>query len=332
MTAAPTHRWPRLAVSSIVFVGLALSSLAGLTLGRAQDRPVPDASPDAGPPDAGTPEARAPTLPAPDPSAGGGHGSITDGVDCIACHTTEGWSLLGGGRAGRGFDHARTGFPLTARHRGAACGQCHRSGEETRRACVSCHEDEHQGRLGRSCDRCHSARGWSDTRPLELHRATRLPLTGMHALADCTQCHVRTGEREWSAPPAECVSCHADDAAIDVHPDHLGRSGAPPFPRDCALCHRPSGWSPAIVDPATLPLVESLVAPPDHEARFRISSGSHRGLSCDGCHVEPESPRRIECVGCHAHDRTRLAASHRGTPIATDGAGCLHCHPGGMRR
>jgi hypothetical protein len=261
------------------------------------------------------------------------HASITEGLDCSACHTTAGWAM-GTGTGGRGFDHARTGFPLTGVHRMASCTDCHQAGLETRRDCASCHEDEHQGRLGRGCDRCHSSRAWADTRPLEMHRATRLPLTGMHALADCTQCHLRPGERAWSAPPAECVSCHAEDAArTDTHPDHLGRMGAAPFPRDCAQCHRPSGWSPAIVpDPTMLPLVESLVAPADHEVRFPIRRGAHRGLSCDSCHASPDVPRAVECVGCHAHDRIRLARIHGGTAIPTDGAGCLACHPGGMRR
>lgn len=263
----------------------------------------------------------------------GHHASITEGLDCSACHTTEGWAMSRGGSAGRGFDHARTGFPLTGQHRSATCTECHGAGVETRRECASCHEDEHQGRLGRSCDRCHTSRSWADTRPIEIHRMTRLPLTGMHVLADCTQCHVRTGERQWSAPPSECVSCHAEDVArTDVHPDHLGRGGSAPFPRDCAQCHRPSGWSPAIVDPTLLPGTAMLVAPPDHEVRFPISRGSHRGLSCDSCHVSEDVPRAIGCVGCHAHDRVRLARTHRGTAMATDGAGCLACHPGGMRR
>lgn len=305
---------------------LALSTSLGLEAGIAQDARDTTSS-GASSPDAGV-------LPAPAPTSSSGHGSITDGVDCIACHTTEGWSFLGGGGGGgaRGFDHGRTGFPLTARHRGPGCGECHRSGEATRRDCASCHDDPHQGRLGRTCDRCHSARGWTDSRALEQHRATRLPLTGMHVLADCTQCHLRTGEREWSAPPSECVACHAGELALDVHPDHLGRAGSAPFPRNCEECHRPSGWSPAVVDPATLPLVESLVAPADHEARFRIASGSHRGLACESCHTAEASPRVLECVGCHAHDRVRLSTDHRGAVVATDAAGCLRCHPGGMRR
>lgn len=302
-----------------VALGLSIPTALGLEAGLAQEAAGADAG-------------VLPSPVVPPAAAERGHGSITDGVDCIACHTTQGWSLSAGTGAGRGFDHGRTGFPLTARHRGPGCGECHRSGEATRRDCASCHDDPHQGRLGRTCDRCHSARGWSDTRALELHRASRLPLTGMHVLADCTQCHLRTGEREWSSPPSECVACHADDLADDVHPDHLGRGGGMPFPRDCAQCHRPSGWSPAVVDPATLPLVESLVAPEDHEGRFRIGSGSHRGLACESCHVAPASPRLLECVGCHVHDRVRLLTDHRGAAVATDAAGCLRCHPGGMRR
>ena len=75
------------------------------------------------------------------------------GATCQSCHSTAGWKE--GARAR--FDHGKTGFPLTGRHRNVACASCHRtrgsSGEVVfnRMAhgkCTDCHKDPHRGRLG----------------------------------------------------------------------------------------------------------------------------------------------------------------------------------------
>lgn len=262
--------------------------------------------------------------------------SLTEGLDCANCHTPTSWAMAGGASAGRGFDHARTGFPLSGRHGLASCAQCHRPELAIRRECASCHEaDPHAGRLGRQCDRCHTSSAWSDTRNLELHRNTRLPLTGMHALADCTQCHGRVGEREYSAVPADCFACHETDyRRADVHPNHSGATGSEPFPRDCGQCHVASGWAPALFDPATLggaagPLT---VAPPEHEVIFPIRHGPHRGAPCVSCHMTLDLPRAVECVGCHAHDPVTLRRQHPRRLVSPDAASCLGCHPGGVSR
>lgn len=263
------------------------------------------------------------------------HAALTEGLDCANCHTTASWDMAEGRSAGRGFDHARTGFPLSGHHALATCAECHRPDVEVRRDCASCHQDDHhQGRLGRRCDACHGATSWTDTRPLELHRSTRLPLTGMHALADCTECHARTGEREWTQPPADCFACHeADYRRSDVHPNHAGTRGSPPFPRDCGQCHVPTGWAPALVDPALLPRSEALTeAPPEHELAFAIRRGPHRGAPCASCHVAPELPRVVECTGCHVHDPVTLQRQHRGQAYSPVASSCLGCHPGGMGR
>lgn len=260
-----------------------------------------------------------------------------EGVDCIACHTTEGWGLAGGGGSGSGgFDHARTGFPLTGRHRQAACNDCHVPSRAITRDCNGCHQDSHDGRLGQTCDSCHSARTWTRTTAIERHRRTRLPLTGMHALADCTQCHQRGDARRMSDVPADCFACHENEyRRVSTHPSHVGDPADPasvPFPRDCALCHRATGWSPALVDPATLPRSMGLTAGPSHELSFPIASGPHRGATCDSCHRAPSVPRAVTCSGCHAHDPVRVRAQHRVAVAPDDAAACLRCHPGGARR
>jgi len=261
--------------------------------------------------------------------------SITKGLDCSACHTTSGWDLLGGRPSGEsGFDHSRTGFPLSGRHRGAACTECHTSERRISRDCNGCHEDSHQNRLGRACDSCHSATGWHRVRAIERHRRTRLPLTGMHALADCTECHRRSADKQWSGVPADCYACHAKDyQSPTVHPRHTGVPGdptSPPFPHNCAECHRATGWSPAVVSSKTFAVSQGLVDKRAHDARFPISFGRHRGASCGSCHVSLGRPRIVRCDGCHAHSAVRLKRQHQRVPGA--GGACLSCHPGGARR
>lgn len=262
--------------------------------------------------------------------------SITKGLDCLACHTTSGWDLLGGTSSGEsGFDHARTGFPLRGRHRGVACTDCHTGERQVRRDCASCHSDPHQRRHAQSCDSCHSARRWEDVRSFERHRLTRLPLTGMHALLDCTECHRRQSERTFSSVPADCFACHAKDyRRSDVHPRHTGVPGdpsQPPFPRDCTQCHRPTGWTPAVVPASkSFGLAQSLTLPRSHDMRFPISRGKHRGAGCGSCHVSLERPRNVRCDGCHAHSVLQLKRQHRRVQGAI--GSCLGCHPGGARR
>ncbi|HWO08702.1 MAG TPA: hypothetical protein VNN80_04460, partial [Polyangiaceae bacterium] len=117
------------------------------------------------------------------------HGSVTQGMDCSACHSPDGWRAVSATARGSGFDHSRTGFPLTGRHAAQPCASCHGAERQVTRLCAGCHEDAHQGQLGSGCDGCHSATSWQRTDAFARHRQTRLPLTGMHALLDCRECH-----------------------------------------------------------------------------------------------------------------------------------------------
>lgn len=268
--------------------------------------------------------------------------SITQDLDCSNCHTQTSWRMDRGVSAGQGgFDHARTGFPLNGRHRDAGCVDCHRSERSASRECVSCHSDAHQRQLGQACDRCHTATSWSDVSGIRLHRATRLPLSGMHVLAACSECHVRTSESSWRGVPADCYACHAGDyARTDIHPLHRGVPGdasKPALPKNCAGCHRTTSWTPAFA-----PLAFRFRAAPgvasqsqglgrfQHDAVFPLSFGKHRRVPCADCHLDEQAPRLVLCTGCHAHDSARLATQHR--KLGAVGAACLLCHPGGSAR
>ena len=53
-------------------------------------------------------------------------------------------------------------------------------------ACVSCHQDVHQGELGTDCGRCHTERSFIEGAQMQrVHQLTRFPLRGTHASLDC---------------------------------------------------------------------------------------------------------------------------------------------------
>ncbi|HET7501567.1 MAG TPA: hypothetical protein VFK02_11205 [Kofleriaceae bacterium] len=257
------------------------------------------------------------------------HGGFVDDMDCSACHTADSWRLAQGAGAS-GFDHDRTGFPLRGAHVQTGCGGCHnaqRGGPRPTASCDGCHRDPHRGRNDGTCEECHVATAWSDTRTLEQHRRTRMPLTGRHALIDCTACHRRSGERATSDVPADCYACHRTEYhAITVHPIHDGSDGTQPFSRDCGLCHRTSGWQPAIANPDGL---AAAVARAGHDARFVLTTGSHRAAPCAACHLDARRTRLVRCDGCHQD--TALRAQHR-MPVARAATACLGCHPRGAAR
>ena len=251
------------------------------------------------------------------------HGGFVSDMDCSACHTEDGWALAPGA-ARSGFDHDRTGFPLRGAHVQATCDRCHSTGRsQPTTACEGCHRDVHQGRMDGACAECHTAVAWSDTQALERHRRTRMPLTGRHALIDCTACHKRQSERTFSDVPADCYACHRKDYQDpNIHPTH----GAPPFTHECQLCHRTTAWSPALFDPTTLP---RLAARTDHEPYFAIATGSHRTAECAACHADQRRMQLVRCDGCH-QDVT-LRAQHQ-RPVARTASACLSCHPRGAAR
>ena len=257
--------------------------------------------------------------------------SFTQAVPCSACHSTTAWRSRDAVGGAPGFDHATTGFPLTGQHSKTACVGCHNTAS-VKRACVSCHEDTHRGRLSQACDTCHSAVGWKSTQPIEIHRMKRFALTGMHVLADCTQCHLRASENRFTDAPVECVACHQQDYQRPGIFPHVATATTAALPRDCSMCHRAISWVPATMNltgSGSTPLRID-TAPPNHDMRFPVT-GSHRGATCEDCHASSAAPRAVRCVGCHAHEPTRVMQQHQ-RPTPTDGAACLSCHPGGVRR
>jgi hypothetical protein len=151
------------------------------------------------------------------------------GTDCARCHGVAGW------KEKVAFDHDLTRFPLLGAHAVTACEECHASAayQGTELRCAGCHaaKDEHEGRLGSSCESCHNPNSWAAWRFDHASR-TSFALLGAHEEIGCESCHHQpVGPGEKLAIPKDCATCHALD---DPHRDAFGS--------DCGRCHGPSRW------------------------------------------------------------------------------------------
>ena len=254
--------------------------------------------------------------PAPDPGA-------WRQADCEGCHVEGGWTDLRAPDPAV-FDHATTGFPLTAGHARAACGDCHGKGlSALSLRCDGCHDDPHAGGNSRVCESCHDARGWDVPRGFALHEGTRFPLSGVHASISCEACH-RGGRGEPpGTAPTECVACH--EAAMPTrYPDHtlFGLT-------DCGLCHSTQGFLPArfVHQDFTAGICVQC-----HQAEYDGTNhaGQGFGTDCDSCHT-PRSWAFVhgpntagQCTLCHQDDYDATTApNHAARGFGTD---CEACH------
>jgi Cytochrome c7 and related cytochrome c len=240
------------------------------------------------------------------------HGAIRSGVECSACHTTEGWRSV---REPLGFDHDRqTRFPLTGRHADASCGGCHLKlrfdqPKLTSRECATCHLDVHQGRLSADCASCHNTQSFREAASIEQHARTRFPLTGAHIQISCESCHRDDRGGAWTALDTECWSCHRENFAAAKTPDHEGAG----MPHDCTMCHATAAWQTATFEHASV-------------ARGFTLDGRHATMECAGCHGGPGgslkwTPSGVnDCVACHRGDYDH---EHAGSGFPLE---CVSCH------
>lgn len=225
------------------------------------------------------------------------------GANCQQCHSTAGWKSVDRSS----FDHDRTGFPLTGRHRSLPCASCHRGPTFTKMAhqrCTDCHKDPHQGRFGATCQSCHTTAGWKTgtARSGFNHDKTRFPLRGEHRQVACQSCH-GAGRTTRIARFQQCADCHKDV--------HLGQFKGQP----CESCHTVEGFKPS-----TFTLEK-------HQKTSFPLKGSHLAVPCISCH-RPQGPSKTiqfhftstACLTCHGDP-------HRGEVkrFVVQG-GCETCH------
>ncbi|MCC6624944.1 MAG: hypothetical protein IT385_27100 [Deltaproteobacteria bacterium] len=225
------------------------------------------------------------------------------GATCESCHDTTSFVPA------RGFDHARTKFPLTDRHTTVACASCHARDGTGRvdydvqgfERCSTCHGDPHRGKTALSpCTDCHTTRGWREVAAVPpAHSPAGWPLVGEHAGVACADCH---GADLSAKVSTSCASCHTDA--------HQGRFG-----KDCERCHDESGWRH--LDMGRF----------DHARTRYPLEGAHATVRCESCHKK--SAGRVvyrglpfdRCDRCHRgwHEQAELAT------VASVTA-CESCH------
>jgi hypothetical protein len=173
--------------------------------------------------------------------------------------------------------------------------------------CASCHQDVHKASLGRACETCHTAAGWSPAPKFD-HSRSQYPLTGKHVDVSCEKCHTTPGQESGVAKPVaqfkpiahgDCASCHRDP--------HVGRlRGA------CSSCHVTTSFSS----------VEGHSF--SHDRTAYPLRGQHASVACASCHngypSRIDRPQSSTCSGCHS-DPHRGQATIRGA--STD---CATCH------
>ena len=234
------------------------------------------------------------------------------GTDCARCHTTR--SFVDQGQLKRMHELSR--FPLRGAHSAATCDACHAPATSGRpqytgrtTTCLSCHDADYRrakvpdhvaSQFSRDCTSCHGNSSWRNAK--FDHSVTRFPLAGGHLAASCSSCH---SDNVYSGKSMECVACHRGDYDRSANPPH-----SPGFPTTCATCHTVDGWKGAKLD---------------HDATRFPLTGSHRTVTCAGCHADNVyRGKPTACAACH---QSKFAATTR-PPHAASGIPntCESCH------
>ena len=250
------------------------------------------------------------------------------GSACVKCHSDhngENFALLHWEPTSKAFDHTKTGYPLDGKHAAVGCRACHNAqhipaparalltSKDLNRtwlglspACVTCHQDKHQGRFGTNCAQCHSTVDWKAVRIDQQsfdHSKTRYRLTGAHLSTPCQSCHTpgADGQPRYVGIPFEtCSSCHNDP--------HKGE-----FRQGCESCHSTYSWKKS-----------AFTSTFDHSTTHFPLLGKHLEVQCLSCHKSADfkAPMAFaNCADCHNPD------PHRGQFLQrADRGRCESCH------
>lgn len=227
----------------------------------------------------------------------GYHSSVeVKGKNCWKCHSEH------HGRKFRivnfnpdKFDHNKAGFKLTGKHANIKCKDCHKadfiSNSDIKKRsntylglkenCASCHEDFHQGTLGKDCGSCHDTNKFRPAPKFD-HNKVEFKLTGKHEKVECIKCHVkekRNGkdfQKFKNVAFNSCENCHKD-----VHKGNFGKN--------CQKCHVTEGFK--IINKESF----------DHSRTRYPLIGKHRFVKCVDCHIGGLNykPKFAECTNCH---------------------------------
>jgi len=238
------------------------------------------------------------------------------GRDCKSCHKPTAWRSA----LSVSFDHNLTSYKLTGRHRSLRCEQCHRVTETSEfkkwffisfKQCTDCHADKHDGefidRYQNDCAVCHTESSFKPSMfTTERHNQGKFSLTGAHRAIVCAACHVNetTGKNRFRFSSIRCSVCHADV--------HNGQFASIMKDGSCEKCHTTERWNLAVYD---------------HSLTGFALTGTHRSISCAGCHKNVQGGGTAvqfqklpaECETCHPD-------KHAGQFAAEGKTSCNVCH------
>ena len=244
------------------------------------------------------------------------------------------------------FDHGRTTFPLTGRHKTLDCEACHAGGryENLPTECGSCHKlpqkhvvDQRTSLGMGGCTACHSTNDWTGASFSHLPALTAgkcdtchngrtamgKPASHLATTAQCDQCHTTTSfaggtfRHDPATTAGRCDTCHNGRTATGKPAGHLTTTA------QCDTCHRTTGWTPASYANHMNPQL----------------IGAHSPLDCRVCHPQSFSTAFFRdgvqygfCSNCHRRDyRYPGPDEHRskGTNFESSlqiNANCAACH------
>ncbi len=253
----------------------------------------------------------------------GVHGRLQAADMCAECHLDHqgrDFNLLT--IALDGFNHDLTHFSLAKHTRNydgltLNCTECHVSDTDftvAPAACADCHQtadqpfmSRHRAAYGDDCLACHDGLDtMAQFTPADHEQI--FALTGVHQQTACESCHM---DGTFEGTPQECVGCHQEPEA------HQGL-----FTTNCAECHTPDGWLPAMMDGQ----------PFDHAITTNFSLVKHTTnfdntpFTCQTCHHGGEQfeHTNAQCADCHAQADAQFVANHS----AQFGDDCMGCHDG----
>jgi len=247
--------------------------------------------------------------------------------ECARCHSEHNgedfplikWEV-------KSFNHKETGYALEGKHAGLACNKCHtaahispperatikdkdlnRSFLGVSPACVTCHEDQHKGRLGQDCLQCHNYQDWKTIKIGQFdHSKTRYPLSGLHEQVQCAKCHTNgaDGKPQYIGISfAQCSDCHKDP--------HRGS-----FAQSCSSCHSTAGWKKISL--------QAINEKFDHSKTKYPLEGKHASVACEQCHAGGDFKKPLmfgKCSDCHKPDPHNGQFAKR-----VGGSECSSCH------
>jgi hypothetical protein len=233
------------------------------------------------------------------------------GTGCASCHSTTTWATATLTVASlSNFDHDRTGFKLTGKHRTVECKSCHVNNvfKGTSQTCVSCHAEPqvHKGKFGTNCVLCHSTANWAATALAGAnlanfdHDRTAFKLTGQHKMVACQDCHVNN---TFKGTSQACVSCHAEPLVPTVHKVRYGTG--------CTRCHSTETWKKPTFDHSIFPVTHH-----------------NRRDGCAACHTDLAKFEVYSCTNCHEHTLAKEEQRHarRNVKIVGNLSDCIRCH------